>query len=562
VTTKVEVAGNDTFDFDVNTEADIVPFNVTPTDAESYVRLSKTSIVSRTGRQADYDRLAHELDARGCVFLLSGGRLKEMRIPKGLSAMAANVYRQLAASLQMARPATPADAYVANEYDTTGEYVARYDVDRGGVWHKHKEKYVSVLMRSEKSGLELPVVPAVMASGGRVQLLADGRPQSVESQDELAINGGQAPVHARTAVALDAVAFGEQAVDVSVLTPILSSMDRIPATEPYAAPAGVDVLDEARIHGLTFDGVVARFESMHASPNDSQQDPSRGIKSKAEEDERSRLFIALAAIFRRHPETVDRAVQKIRQQSPASIELIDALGSSSSPRAQDALWGLTRSLPPTNRLHDRAIFALSRGSRPGDKEIDALKTVLAREPFNAQALYGLGTAARHLRDNGDTTRMRDIGQFLLVQLSLAEVAPQRVTVLGAIMNSGYVEALPQVSQYIADGPETVRAAAIQALQSMQDPRIDGILASHIEEDTSSKVRVSAIDAARVRQPTDSVAHAVTTAATSDTDPLVRYHAVDLMARWLRRRPELRAALEGIAHDDREERIRSRAQAAL
>jgi hypothetical protein len=56
--------------------------------------------------------------------------------------------------------------------------------------------------------------------------------------------------------------------------------------------------------------------------------------------------------------------------------------------------------------------------------------------------------------------------------------------------------------------------------------------------------------------------AIKTAAEDVSDARVRYRAVELMTRWLPRRPELRATLEKIAANEQEGLVRARAQAAL
>jgi hypothetical protein len=86
----------------------------------------------------------------------------------------------------------------------------------------------------------------------------------------------------------------------------------------------------------------------------------------------------------------------------------------------------------------------------------------------------------------------------------------------------------------------------------------------MRSDGSSGVRISALSAAKIREPTDVLAQAVENAATTASDPHVRFRAVEVLTAFKARRPtpNLRGALERIAKSDTEARIRDLAQSAL
>jgi hypothetical protein len=122
--------------------------------------------------------------------------------------------------------------------------------------------------------------------------------------------------------------------------------------------------------------------------------------------------------------------------------------------------------------------------------------------------------------------------------------------------------LSRVRPYLDDKRDAVRSAAVRALQSMHDPGVDRLIAARLASDPSKDVRLSAIAAARLREPNDVLAEALAGAGVSAAEPHVRYRAVETMARWLASRPALRDALERIARNDAEERVRERARQAL
>jgi hypothetical protein len=274
------------------------------------------------------------------------------------------------------------------------------------------------------------------------------------------------------------------------------------------------------------------------------------------------VFLALSALLRQKPSTVNEIVRAIRAKSPASFALADALGNASSPDAQKALVVLIDEKGLEPKLHGRLINALTRTPMPTAASVTALKSLLKKDSFNRRAIYGLGTYAFRLRDAGEAKRAAEIGEFLLERLSLAKVPVQQVTVLRGIANSGYTAALPKVVPYLGSREERVRVAAVRALQSMKDPEVDGILATRMKTDVSNDVRVSAIVAAQQREPSAVLSNGLSTAATDASDATVRFRAVELMTRWLSKRPDLRATLERVARQDGEVRVRDLAKAAL
>lgn len=340
--------------------------------------------------------------------------------------------------------------------------------------------------------------------------------------------------------------------------------------EPYGSQASVEALDDARIHGQSYDSVVAKLEKLaRTKPGDgasTAQTRSPTPTSTAQKDslqESSSLFAALTALLRRQPETVPRTLDKIRKNSPARDVLVDALGSSGSPVALAGLLDLANAKAVDAKLKARALTALARTSKPSAQAIAALEAMVREDPANMGALYGLGTYSHRLRDSGDQAGAGAIGVFLVDRLQFAkDIIPRVMSALTALGNSGYDPAIDRISPYLEAANDTVRAAAVGALRSMRDTRADQLIAMRMQIDPSTEVRISALDAARAREPGDVLTRALSDAAITASDARVRYRAVDLMIQWLRVRPALREALVQVAAKDSEPQVRDRAQAAL
>jgi hypothetical protein len=560
------------FDFDIVGHAVFIPITTTGEVAALYATLADSQITSRTpGSQQAFDKIAHEIRGAGCFVEIVGGKVAKMRLPRGLSPVAANTFRAVAAALQFAAPSGDASRYTSEEYDSTGQYVAEYERDADGSWHKRKQRYLGLLTaKNAAPNTPAKVVPDVVASEGTVRLSADGRPEHVDMRDEVDIKGAQTPIHSTTVLSLasDPPETAPQAKDWQAL---VDQTDVLEADEPYGAPASVAALDEARINGTTFAKVLAQLEqfakdrtrmAVGGAVNGQPLDADERTRREKVVQEDLNLFEALTAIFRQRPETVMLAVQKIRAKSPASPVLLDALGSASTPATQRALIELAQAKTVDAETRSRAATALAGSSNPDAQSIAALKAMLVDEPFKGKALFGLGTYSRRLRDAGQADLARDIGEFLVDRLRQAKSAAAQVMVLRAIANSGYEGALPLVVPYLSNDDEQVKVAAVRALQSMHDPKVDEILASVLNEDALSSVRLAALESSAVRQPNEPFAHALAGVAANEPDAHVRYRAVELMIQWMSARPQLRTTLEQIATSDEEGQVRERAKAAL
>jgi hypothetical protein len=579
LTTSIALAnGPKAYDFDLTGSVGLIPVKVSPETVTLHVSIPDAAVQSRIPQgQADLDKVSAEMRETGAYFTFTKGQLGELFVPPGQNAMVSTVYRQVAAALQFARSRNEQRAFTTEEYDTTGRYVAEYKIgDGANVWQKRKLNYVELLGATHANiDRPIPVVPEV-TSLAEVRLLPSGRPENVTLAESVALKGAQMPLNSILTVELTALGETTAPAKQADFVALLDRTRKIAASEPIGVAPSPDALDAARIGELDFEGILARLEKiagnkaeLAAKADDEPKDevaPPQSDEERAQEEQQlkedSRLFLALSALIRQKPETVAKVTRAIREKSPASFGLADALGNSSSSEAQKALVALIDEPGIDAKLRGRVINSLARTPNPTDGSIRALKALLKDRPFDRRAMYGLGTYCLRLRDSGKTKEAKALGEFLVGRLALAKVSTEIVTALRSIANSGYAAALPKVTPYLDDKTESVRVAAVRALQAMRDPKVDGLLATRIKTDKSNDVRVSAIVAAQVREPSTELSQGLASAGETAPDATVRFRAVELMVRWLPKRPELRSTLERVAQKDQEARVRDRAKAAL
>lgn len=556
------------FDFDLTGAAELVAFAVTPDTASFYVAIEGAKFVSRTpGTQPQFDKLCDELK-RLYSFDMKGGLVTRAYMPKDLHPMAAAVFRTISASLQFARTQHHVRSFDANEFDTTGQYVAEYlQLAEPHSWRKIKRRYLSVLPPKDQSVETRGVIPEVVHSEGVIRVSDAGRPTEIRTRDELLLKTSQAPLRSKTEVSIVAEPVGAVASSIPDGIDLRDGSIAVAVDAPFESGLdGVD-LDEAKIDGMTFVKVLRQFEKIAQRPKPSK--PEKGLASQARQDdlqkqgdEESKLFVALSAIFRRQPDTVNQAIRTIQANSPVRDILVDGLGSADSSFAQHALIQLAKNNGNDDRLRTRALISLSRTEHPTPECVNALISLADNETLGAQALYGIGSYCRHFRDAGRTDVASKLGNLLAARLSVASASEaQLVVVLRAIGTSGYAPALANIQPFLFDRREKLRVETVRALSAMDGPEIDSMLVERLSSNDSKLVRMAAIEAMRARKPSDTLAVSLQKASAID-DPHVRYRAVDLMVRWLEKRPELRQGIELVANNDREQEIRELAKAAL
>jgi hypothetical protein len=508
-------------------------------------------------------------------FTLSHGKLGELHIPKHQSPMATNSYRAVASALQFAHAKNGAKKYATEEFDTTGRAAVEYEAGADRSWKRKKLRYLEVLGVKKPIGTsDIPLLPEV-TSEGRIQLAPSGRPLSVELHEAMLVSGAQVPLRSEITLSLSSGPEQPAPSPAPDWKAKLASARQLPADQAVGSAAPIEELDSARIGSLDFEQILAGLEqnakdesaraaARHLADKDSKAAESDPETAERETDlqENSHLFFALGALLRRDPRVIQRTVAAIRAKSPASFVLMDALSSAGKTESEEALAALIDAKSLDSAYRNHAAVALSRTPKPSNVSVRALKALLRAKPFDERGLYGLGTFARRLRDEGKASEAKALGEFLVAQLKQAQHPSALVRVLRSIANSGYSAALPRVLPYVTDQRDPVRTAAVRALQSMQDPQVNGILATRLRDEASSTVRISILDAAQLREPSPVLADAVASVSTEAADNHVRFRAVELMISWLPKRPDLRATLELIAKNDAEPKVRNRAQAAL
>jgi len=553
------------FDFDFIADVEVTPVEARADAVTLVARFDQVRFVSRiAGSQAEFDKLAVGF-TDPYAFTLTHGRVSQVRVAKNTHPLVVGVLRTLSAALQFSSGSPGSKSWSANEFDTTGEYSAEYRAgDTANEWHKRKERYLGVLLPKGQTLPSPEMIPEILLSEGTIRLTADGRPTKVDLRDELRLKNAQAPLCSKTLVTLRGSEARSGRSSGPDLQHLVAAGDALAVNEPYQSGLSTASIDAAKIDGKSFAEIASRLEQLESaarrpSAAKAPRADSEEAKKLAEKD--ARLFIALGATFRQHPETIALALKRVRNDSPAKMVFVDGLGSAGTPEAQRALIALSSADASDLRLRTTALIALSRTPRPTEQAVAALLSLADHPQLGTQARYGLGTYSRRFRDAGDRISADKLGNFLLDRLDAEQGELLVSESLRALANSGFARIVAIIPRFLADKRELVRVDAARALSSVETPEVDGLLAQTLTQDDAKAVRLAAIEAMEGRTLTPTLEQGLRV-ATGDSDPHVRYESVKLVARWLPQRSELRATLEHVAANDEERKIREFAKAAL
>jgi hypothetical protein len=391
----------------------------------------KTTGLSPGGIEAP-ERFSHDLEEGDAIAIVAGGKLVELGFREGAATPVVTTFRQLAASLQVAVARGAKDA-LAEEYDTTGRYLAAYAFEHAtGTLLKTKIRYLAPLGSPKGPSL----LPTVTGSEGRIRVSPGGRLESLVQKDALAMEGAGMPIRAETTLELR-LRKVEQ-VEAAAPAALLAGFTRVAASEPAASQAQARGLDQARTGGASFRELVSRL--------------------RVAGDERdASLFNALAAALRTEAGAPAQAVRMVVAGSRLSPVLVDGLGAAACPACEAALIELLRALPADTQA--RALHALARFGNPGEPAIAAMKARLAEQAYDPTALYALGAYARLFAERGKPEKAAELGRLLVGRLEEARGSMQKIVALRAVENSGRPEALSLLPRFTDDQDASVRGAA-------------------------------------------------------------------------------------------------------
>lgn len=534
-----------------------------------YVLPSRVKLTSAHAAPESFLALTKELE-QGFVVELREGAVQAVRMPQP-SVFAANLARTVAAELGRGlAPAAAQSRWEAEGADVTGQFTAEYRaLGEPGRYAVRKLRYATnKLGAAPGMHAELSLTPEVVESSGELRV-REGELQRLSYSEKLKtrlLTSGEA--RAETSLTLEAIAGSAPVRPLPTLHDLVARMIDVSVAPASAAAADANAFDHSKIGSFTFESASARLmalsqgEPLLLAAEAKAESPQARAAREQRVAEYNRAFSALVAILRAEPASLQSARRAIHTQADSASFLIDALAGAGTDAAQAALLALADDASLSKEARARAERSATRIDTPTPATVSVLIGWLAQPTRRIHAIYGLGTQARRLREQGMLELSRSASDALGEQLKQANGSAERVHLLRGVANSGAPELLPLVRPLLTHSDAIVRGAAVEALRLMDAPEVDGIIAERLRVERSYESLRAAVNAARVRTPSVTLVGALSLAARASEDSQTRYRAASLLASWLPQRPELRAVLNELAQHDENEDVRGVAARAL
>jgi hypothetical protein len=531
--------------YELRGTAVLLPLSVS--DSETRIRLQLEGLTLETANpdeQAALQQLLAPL-AEPAVFTLRGGSAHDLRVSPGMQLQAYGWLRTLVSALQW--PDASAAAAEIEEEDATGQYHARLEPTESGL-RKVKTRYVKLFSR----GVSTPSVEMMPQVSHSEQTRSPARGAlSRVTVDETVrvpmVNAKQLEVTTR--VWLSALPRGSSAV---LTAEQLAAAERaLAGLSVFTPPAPREgAFDAERIARATLDSVLAEIEQLGPI---SGADAGAGSAVSSAYLER---FSLIAAMLRQRPRDVERAAELIRSGNARTPMLLQALSSAATEQTQALLREFATGEDSVSE-QTRAVAATSllRVQQPAEPTLQLLMRWAHDPKLEEHGLYGLGTAARHLRERGQTQRAREIADWLGEELRKAKEPARVERVLRGIANSADGQLFEPVRTRAAAADAGIRTAALDALRFMEHPGVDGLLLERARLEQNTHALRALQSTLSARKSSAELARALAE-LTADRQPYgVRFAAVEQAGKWQEERPELRALLERVGHGDEREEVR-------
>jgi hypothetical protein len=478
--------------------------------------------------------------------------------PRGTNPSIGNLLITIASAQQLVRAPQAGPAWVVEERDANGRYLAAYRETAPGSVFKQKARYLETnpikatggpALASVANGAGAAAAPATRIDRSDFELRADagGRLLGLRGLEVLSIDFGAVGLSIRTSVelTLDDGVTAEAPERVGAFARQRAALVSQPMEQLGLDPkAEIARMDRAVLDGASFDELT---KALAALPADAAPATNKDAATLVRRFEA--LFRLDAGAAARAPGLVV-AASPTNDGAPAKL-VLDALSLAATPAAATALGAVGKDAGVAMPLRQYAVQYISH--QPGLSE-EAVASVAAllddRDPqLRQMARLTYGACAAILRPTAPA-RGRQIGDDLIARLgSAAAGSPDQLDFLMAIANAGDAQALPVLRPLLGDAqPLRVHAAAVEALRAIDAPDVDPLLTAQLGSKQPPSVRLAAIRAIRARQ-VGPFAAALADVARKDPDPQIRNAAVALLGDRMAALPTLRPILEEVRKTD-------------
>lgn len=518
-------------------------------------QFSETQLGVSTGTVAPddlTDAFRHDLEKPFVLSMRPTGHFDALSVQNGLDPMSYNLLRTILAGLQFVGPQNGDwKQWDTIETDHNGHYEARYQQVATEEFERTKVRYTELTSLSGAIFTRDGRAPSVSAST-RFRLDDHGLVARVDTQETTTVpfGGGALRADSKLGLTLQSVVTG-QVPDLN-----LSALVTEPLNHSRSGVVDRQERDRklrARVAGADVHELMAVVEAVEPSEDN-------GPRWAAEQ--------RLAASLELDPNGGQEIVRRLRHGvEPADAQLfLAALSDSNSGQAQAALAEIIEDPQIDPGVRSSALTHLGLSDAPTVETVETLgrlSRTAEDEQTRAEALLALGSAASNAQLQEETRgAAEDAVSGLERQYERATTQEAKGLVLSALGNAASESSRPLLQRAVSDPDPRVRASAVRALRSFNDPSVDQTLLQVLSTDAESIVREAAAKVVGRRPFSEAVGQAFERVLQSDPDNQVRLTSLGVVADWLDEHPALRLLIKAVAETDADENVRAAAEREL
>jgi HEAT repeats len=498
--------------------------------------------------------LRQALSAPFFVTMDRAGGVRLIHFEHPVGALAQGLLRSVVASSQVLLPSTKRASWEASEEDSSGHYLARYQLDRPLQVDKRKLRYTHIVLNDGVQPVEAGLEVEVDARSTLTLTREDLWLESLQGEETVTVDpGSDMPIpstHNRVEMHLL-----ERGADPS-LEHAFAARRHALLSLPMASPQLARPEDPMAQYRQTLAGrTLSDFTKfLRALPEE----------QKARSDALGEALNGLHALFVVEPATAAKVPGLLRAglSRDAVGSIIGALSAATTKDAMHALRQIMTDRGFASDLRTEAIDAVQFAEAPTEEIIAALwRLARGSDALPRQAaILALGSVAMHLQ-RGDAVAAGALVDMLSRALGAAKRQEEQELWLGALGNTRSPRALPALQPFLTVSSAALRIAATRGLRFMPAPEADRLLSERLLSDEAVLVRSAAAFAAGYRSLVP-LLPAVERALGSERDALVRGELVHLLAAQAGTSPEARRLLTWSSLQDPDATVRDNAAKAL
>ena len=442
--------------------------------------ISPVIIINQNGHPVSSQLLQQELTHPVLSEITSHGLIKTVRIDTSISQVAGGLIKEMLSHMQFASPAKKSGTWQAEEENTAGSYLAKYQL-----LDSNKNGYTCSKINNGYVHLRSLVPDQTINDNGRSAISIDssGIMTGLDMQEEKAVLVHNDTISLSKGKALARLVSAGKATSSEIKT-----MLQLAGSARYQEKTALSArLSDEKINRLTYsrtlgdDSYKTLISALRATPVDDAETIDK-LTSK---------FRALAYLFPHYCKDISQLLQSAPVGSPVFKVLSEALNNVQTPAAVDGIADVIAARANEEDVMIELLPMLTTTPVPTSKAETTVKQLLLSATslnIKTTAELALGGMAYNFIKI-DSNRSVDITNYLLKRMELEPDTLQKITVLA---NTGAKQVLPVLEGYFQNHKVSaeVRQTSVLGLRLIENQEADELLQRMLKDTDSVVVKLA------------------------------------------------------------------------